>query len=123
MAKMRRMMWRRSIKMEKAYPVEDNFTKDTLRAGVISLFGEEAGGHLKSWRDKKYFMDVIHANLSMDTFILELFRLSGIQHDIPTEVALTNDEPRFVSKEVIYAHVDVLDKVPKVTLKISSSPV
>ena len=116
------MMWRREIKMEKAYPVEDNFTKDTLRAGAISLFGEEAGSHMKSWRDKKYFMDVIHANLfernmSMNTFILELFKLSGIQHEIPTEVVLANDEPRFVSKEVIYGFVDVIDA------KVDAEPV
>jgi hypothetical protein len=124
LAKMRRMMWRRTIRMEKAYPVEDNFTKDTLRAGVISLFGEEAGSHMKNCRDKKYFMDVIHANLferdmSMDTFILELFKLSGIQYDIPTEVALTNDEPRFVSKEVIYAHVFFRDNNKKFFFIIS----
>ncbi len=115
-------MWGKVIKMEKAYPVEDNFTKETLRAGAISLFGEEAGSHMKSWRDKKYYMDIIHANLfernmSMNTFILELFKLSGIQHEIPTEVVLANDEPRFVSKEVIYAHVDVFDA------KVDAEPV
>lgn len=93
-----------------------------MRAGAISLFGEEAGIHMKSWRNKKYFMDVIHANLfeqnmSMNTFILELFKLSGISHDIPTEVVLYNAEPRYVSKEVIYANADVSD------VKVDHEPV
>ncbi len=35
----------------------------------------------------------------------------------PTEVVLANDEPRFVSKEVIYGYVDVFDA------KVDAEPV